>query len=257
MTRLAVVIAAAIAGLAPLSAAPRQQPRDAAALRAKPGTALIGGIVTSDDRPLRRALVTLSGSAVTGSPSTPLGAGVQVTTDDSGRFAFPDLPAGRYTLAAEKPAYVKAFYGSRLVGRGPGTPIALIEGQRVTDVAIALLRGAVIEGTVFDENDVPMADAQISVYQPVLLNGERKLVNPPGSQWTTTDDRGIYRVYGLAPGEYTVGAGGGNPRGETRLTTAAEINAAMRELQGSSPGAAAQPAGGAPRVSRTARTSPA
>ena len=244
MTRLlTLLMAAAIVSVAPVSAAQPQQPRDAAALRAKPGTALIGGIVTSDGRPLRRALVTLSGSAVTGS--------VQVTTDDSGRFAFPDLPAGRYTITAEKPAYVRAYYGSKLVGRGPGTPIALTEGQRLTDVAIALLRGAVIEGTVFDENDVPMADAQISVYQPVLVNGERKLVNPPGSQWTTTDDRGIYRVYGLAPGEYTVRAGGGNPRGETGLTTPAEINAALRELQGSSPGAAVQPGAGPPRVSRT------
>ena len=123
-------------------------------------------------RPLRRVLVTLSGSAVTG--------GVQVTTDDSGRFAFPELAAGRYTITAEKPAYVKTYYGSKRAGRGPATPIALAEGQRLIDLTIPLLRGAVIEGTVFDENDVPMADAQISVYQPVLVGGERKLLNPAG-----------------------------------------------------------------------------
>ena len=137
-----------------------------------------------------------------------------MTTDDTGRFAFPDLPAGRYTITAEKPAYVKSYYGSKRAGLGPAMPIALAEGQRLIDVRSPLLRGAVIEGTVFDENDVPMADAQVSVHQPVLLNGERKLVSPPGSQWTTTDDRGIYRVYGLAPGEYTVRAGGGDPRGK-------------------------------------------
>jgi hypothetical protein len=89
------------------------------------------------------------------------------------------------------------------------------------------------------------------VYQPSLVNGDRKLVNPPSSQWTTTDDRGVYRVYGLAPGEYTVGAAGGNLRGETRLTTAAEIDAARGDLRGSSQGVAPQPAGaGAPIVSR-------
>ena len=91
MTRLALVIAAAIVSLAPTVGRASDNSRVMrAALRAKPGTALIGGIVTSQDetaRPLRRVLVTLSGSAVTGS--------VQVTTDDSGRFAFPDLPAGR------------------------------------------------------------------------------------------------------------------------------------------------------------------
>ena len=67
----------------------------------------------------------------------------------------------------------------------------------------------------------------------------------------TTDDRGTYRLYGLPPGEYTVRAGGGNLRGETRLTTTAEIAAAMRDLQSSSQGGAAQPAAGAPLVART------
>ena len=86
MTRLlTLMIAGAIVSVAQVRAAQPQQPRDAAALKAKSGTALIGGIVRSQDdtaRPLRRVLVTLSGSAVTG--------GLQATTDDSGRFAFPE-----------------------------------------------------------------------------------------------------------------------------------------------------------------------
>ena len=177
---------------------------------------------------------------------------MQVTTDDSGRFAFSDLPAGRYTITAEKPAYVKTYYGSKRVGRGPGMPIALAEGQRVSNLAITLLRGAAIEGTVRDENGVPLSSAQVQVFQPVILNGERKLVNPPGAQWATTDDRGTYRLYGLAPGEYTVRAGGGGLRGETRLTTPAEIAAAQRELQGGSPATAPSVSrAGAPLVSRT------
>jgi hypothetical protein len=247
MTCLFVLMAAAIVNVAPVSAAQPQQPRDTAALKPRPGSAIIGGVVTTQDetpRPLRRVLVTLSGSAVTGS--------VQVATDDSGRFAFPELPAGRYTLTAEKPAHVKTYYGSKLVGRGPGTPIALAEGQRLTNLAIALLRGAVVEGTVFDENDMPLSSAQYQVYQPMIVNGERRLVNPPGSRWATTDDRGVYRLYGLPPGEYTVRAGGGSLMAETRLTTAAEIGAAVRDLKASSQGAALQPvSAAAPLVSRS------
>lgn len=250
MTRhglLALTFAAAIVSVAPVPAAQPQQPRDVAASTGKSGTAFIGGVVTSqgdNPRPLRRVLVTLSGSAVTGN--------VQVTTDDSGRFAFPDLPAGRYSLTAEKPAHVKTYYGSKLVGRGPGTPIALAEGQRMMFV-LTLLRGAVIEGTVFDENGVPLSDAQVRAMQPVVVNGERRFVNPQGPPRTTSDDRGVYRLYGLPPGEYTVLAGGGGGlRGETRLTTTAEIDAALRELRESPPRVGTQPAGGgAPLVSRS------
>src|SRR4030095_1728197 len=122
-----------------------------------------------------------------------------------------------YTITAEKPAYVKTYYGSKRVGRGPATPIAIAEAQRLTDLRVTLLRGAVIEGTVFDENGVPMSNAQVRAMQPTLVGRQRKLVAPPGPPWATTDDRGVYRLYGLPPGEYTVLAGGGNLRGETRL----------------------------------------
>ena len=173
-----------------------QQARD---VRSKPagGTAILGGTVTSHDestRPLRRVIVTLSGAAGSGD--------LQVVTDEAGRFVFSQLPAGRYTLTADKPAFVKTYYGSKRPGRGPATPIALADGQRVTDIAIRVLRGAVIEGTVIDESGVPLSSAQVMVWQPVIINGERKLVRAVSPlPWATTDDRGRYRIYGLAPGE--------------------------------------------------------
>src|SRR4029079_14504062 len=115
-------------------------------------TALLAGRVTTDDAngaPVRRAIVTLAG---TGTP-----AGVRLATDSDGRFAFPDLPAGRYTLTAEKPGFVKTFYGSTRPGRGPTAPIVLAAGERQSSIAIALVRGAVIAGTVVDENGSPLS----------------------------------------------------------------------------------------------------
>jgi protocatechuate 3,4-dioxygenase beta subunit len=198
-----------------------QPPRDAQA-QAAAGTAVIAGLVTTDEqtpRPVRRALVTLSGGS---------SGHIQAVTDDGGRFAFAGLRAGRYTLAAEKPAHVKAYYGSKRVARGPGTLLAIADGQRVTDVVIRLLRGAVIEGTVVDENGFPVSSAQVRAQQPVVVNGERRFISPPVSQqWATTDDRGRYRLYGLPPGEYVVRSGGGGSLtgGDVRLTTAAAIEA--------------------------------
>ena len=189
------------------------------------GQAMIAGSVT-DDRgaPIRRALVTLSGG----------GADIarQVPSDDRGAFAFTALPAGRYTLSAEKPAWVTTFYGSRRVGRGPGTPIALGDGQRVADVAITLVRGAVITGRVLDEQDNPVASAQVRVFQARPVGTERRFIELPSPLISsTTDDRGRYRIFGLPPGEYTVRAvGGGGVALDVRQMTVQELAVADRLL---------------------------
>ena len=146
------------------------QTREAIA-RPASGSAVVAGTVTTDDSqslPIRRATVTLSGGA-TGP--------VQAVTDDTGRFTFAAIPASTYTVTVEKPGYVKTFYGSRRPGRGPGMPIAVADAQRVT-LALKLLRGAVIAGTVVDHDGRPAASTQITVLQPQMINGERKLVAP-------------------------------------------------------------------------------
>lgn len=212
------ILLAAMAAVAMSGQLPRDMPARAT------GTATIAGIVTTDATPappLRRALVTLSGAELRGD--------VQVMTDDSGKFAFPGLPAGRYTLTAEKPAYVKTYYGGNRPGRPPGTPIALADGQRFPDLVIKLLRGAVITGTMTDQNGAPIASGQVTALQPIYVDGQRKFVNAIGPlPWAVTDERGRYRLYGLPPGDYTISASGGGTGTEI---TAGDIEAAMREIQ--------------------------
>ena len=210
------------------------------------GSATIGGAVTAAGEtptPIRRALVTLS-SGMAGQ--------VQVTTDDRGRFVFESLPAGRYTLTAEKPAYVKTFYGSRRAGHGPASPIAISDGQRITDISMRLMRGAVIAGSIVDEQNQPVAGAQVRVYQPRIVNGERRFVEPPGPiDWATSDDRGRYRIYGLVPGEYAVrSTGGGGVALDVRLMTPAELEIADRALRTAPDPKAAGSEPDPPRVTR-------
>ena len=69
-------------------------------------------------------------------------------TDDAGRFAFPNLTAGTYTIVVTKAGFVQAYYKSPRPGRGPGMPIAVADGQRVTDITMRLLHGSAISGTV-------------------------------------------------------------------------------------------------------------
>jgi hypothetical protein len=72
------------------------------------GTAVIAGVVVSDDKarqPIRKASVTLTGTTAA------FGSRV-ITTDETGRFAFTDLPAGRFGLSASKAAYLAASASS-------------------------------------------------------------------------------------------------------------------------------------------------
>jgi protocatechuate 3,4-dioxygenase beta subunit len=241
---LAVACAISVASVG----AQQQTPRDLQA-QTPTGSALVAGIVLVDDtagRPPRRATVTLAGGDSR--------VGRQTVTDDRGRFVFDHLAAGRYTLVAEKPGFVRTFYGSRRPGRGPAMPIAVAEAQRLADVTVKLLPGAVIAGTVTDEHGAPIASAQVSARQPLFVSGERTLVEPPSPvQYATTDDRGRYRLYGLPPGEYTVFASGASGMFNGVIeTTQAELDAAL-QLQGSRRGGVAGAAATSPPPSMVSR----
>ena len=240
--RWMTVVCVSMMSAALLAQRPEAQAPERDRVTIRKGTAVIGGVVTSAGdypAPVRRARVTLAAGSA---------GQVQVTTDDRGRFAFLDVPAGRYTLTAEKPGYVKTFHGSRRIGSGPGSAIAVADGQRIADVAMTLLRGAVIAGTIADEHGRPVAGAQVRVYQAQTVDGERKFVAPPGPiEWATSDDRGRYRIYGLTPGEYTVrSTGGGGVALDVRQMTTGEIEAAERLLRGR----ASEPIPDPPRVTR-------
>ena len=170
------------------------QPRDTAA--AARATAVISGVVVSDDedgRPVRRVRVTCSGGD---------SGNATAITDDRGRFQFPGLRAGRYTLSATKDAWVPTSYGAKRPKR-PGSAIPISPGQS-THVVIRMLRGSVITGVVLDQNHQPAAQTAVSAMRYVWQNGERRLAAEGAGG--VADDRGVYRIFSLPPGEYVVRA---------------------------------------------------
>jgi protocatechuate 3,4-dioxygenase beta subunit len=194
---LALLLALVGAGSA-LGQAPARDPRAPGA--APPaGSASIAGtvIVAGSGQPARRARVNLSSSEPRLSLSK--------ATDDQGRFAFTDLPAGRYSLSASKAGHVTASFGQHRPGR-PGTPIQLADGQQF-QAHLQMPRGGAITGILLDEHGEATPGILVRAMRWTLTSGERRL-QPAGSG--STDDRGIYRVYGLQPGEYVVCA---TPRG--------------------------------------------
>jgi uncharacterized protein (DUF2141 family) len=191
---------------------------------ATPGTAALAVTVMTDEadpRPLRRALVSLQ-AGILGVPRT-------AVTDDEGRAAFTELPAGNYTLSATKPGYVRAFYGSRTPGMGPGVAVALVAGQRV-EVRIPVLRGGVISGVVRSPTGRPAASISVQAVSERLMRSRSvSFFGDGGMTSATTDDRGAYRIYGLPPGEYVVSAQPGAASLEMRPVTADEVQWAARQ----------------------------
>jgi hypothetical protein len=192
-----------------------QQPRDARSGAAGAGS--LSGILLTEEpspRPVPRARIELS---IEGQPAR------TAFSDAGGAFTFRGLPAGRYLLAASKPAYVRASYGAKRAGR-PGTPITIADGQQISGITLRMLKGSVITGTVRDELGQPAPGVGVRLMQYRLQNGERTLVPAAlnaGPLEDTTDDLGAYRLFGLAPGEYVLMATA-RPigPGEIRMTTA-------------------------------------
>ena len=187
------VLAAALLN-APLARA--QAPRDARQPASR--TAIVSGAVVSDDaeeKPVRHARVTCS--------APELEHGITAVTDERGRFTCAELPAGRYSIAVTRDGWVATAYGEKRPLR-PGTPVPVAPGQHA-DVVIRMGRGAVITGALLDESGQPAAGATVVALRASMQNGERRLtaVGTLG----TADDRGVYRIFGLPPGDYYVGAG--------------------------------------------------
>ena len=213
-------IGVAVALALTCSVSARQAPRDTQTVSVE-GTAVLRGTLTSDgaaQRPVRRALITVAGAALRSERAT--------LTADDGTFAFERLPAGRYTLVATKPAWVASYFGSRRAGRGPGTPVALADGQRVA-VAMKMLPGAVIAGIVRDHTGQPRG-ATVRVLESQMVNGVDTLVTV-ASDFSDNDG---YRFYGLPPGKYMVAARNAAPEdldGHYQQS-AADIDAALRDI---------------------------
>jgi hypothetical protein len=176
---------------------------------------LLGQVVdASTRRPIAGAVVILSGlnqivatmpDGMVIVPPTPGAARGprQVIASSAGRFVFHGLAAGTYQLHATAPGYLTGAFGSSRPGAASGATVELERGDEKKDgLVLALWKAASISGTVLDELGEPVIGAPVRAFQRIVSGGRTRL---QPYLTGTTDDRGMYRILNLPPGEYYFG----------------------------------------------------
>src|SRR5207244_76494 len=88
-------------------------------------------------------------------------------------------------------------------GKRTARVITLAPNVRVPDLRIRLRSPGVVAGVVLDENEDPIASAQIQCLRVTYVAGQRRL----GQAYVAaTNDLGQYRIAGIEPGRYVVAA---------------------------------------------------
>jgi hypothetical protein len=118
-------------------------------------------------------------------------------TDGEGQFSFTGLSLSTYRLVASLAGYVAETSG------GPDRVVRI--GDNVT---LNLAKGGVITGKVTDATGNPVVAVSVSA-QGIKDADGKPLRGVVGSRSRQTDDRGIYRIYGLTAGTYVVVANPG------------------------------------------------
>lgn len=127
----------------------------------------------------------------------------KATTDDDGKYQLNALEAGQFTVMPMAKGFVVGADGAY---KQPGQSIAVAEGEAITKIDFALVRGGVVTGRITDSDGRPVIAERVSVVAKGTPDAGRPTTMFDGPR-NMTDDRGIYRVYGLGPGSYKVSIG--------------------------------------------------
>jgi hypothetical protein len=140
-----------------------------------------------------------------------IGGEVRAVTDNAGRFAIDNAPAGNTSVRARR----EGFYGPAVNGEFPAstTTSVVVLASRPTNVKITLVPGGSVSGKVFDSKGRPMHDSVVGILRIVYRQGERA-VDVVAAQ--PSGNGGEYRLYPVPPGEYYVGVA---PPAGSQVTT--------------------------------------
>lgn len=133
----------------------------------------------------------------------PLEKSFRAITDQEGVYHITNVPAGTYEIQTAAPAFVN---NEANIPRGKSVIVG--EDENIEDINFTLVRGGVITGKITDADGRPLVQQTVNVYRATDFQQQQpqmRQVIAAGS--VQTDDRGIYRAFGLAAGRYKVASG--------------------------------------------------
>jgi Carboxypeptidase regulatory-like domain len=146
---------------------------------------IAGSVVEStSDEPVRKALVILRACN---------GATIGTNTDATGKFTLHNVEPAHYIITVSRDGY--AF-----VPEGGGQEVTVKAGEPISDLKLKLVRAGAISGRIVDADGDPISGVSVQISP-----WSKKTNRLAGTQaYAATNDRGEYRAFNIAPGDYAV-----------------------------------------------------
>ena len=127
----------------------------------------------------------------------------RATTDTSGNYTISNLAAGKYRVEPRALAFA-------VQNEQGASTLTVADGETIADVNFVLMRGGVVTGKITDSDGAPVVEVPVTLG---AVNDQSQIFRTSDSFGQfTSDDRGIYRVFGLRPGKYKVYVEDNSPR---------------------------------------------
>jgi hypothetical protein len=169
---------------------------------------LTGRVIGEDGPvPFATVIVTIVGGRGQGNGSH------TVITDAEGNFKVDGVRAAALQIQVNAPGYVQESAAVSVPGVEPNAPAEVVTQTYYRigdDVTIWLVKGGVITGRVLDPAGDPVIGVRVSA-QPtsVTVANLAAALSTMANNEAQTDDRGMYRIFGLPAGTYVVVANTG------------------------------------------------
>jgi hypothetical protein len=126
----------------------------------------------------------------------------KATTDQEGNYRITNVPPGTYQVLPAASAFL-------ISGDRGGKTLLIAAGETVEGIDFTLNRGGVITGKAMDSEGRPLIEEHITLLAVEGTNQgvQHYMVAQMGHQ---TDDRGVYRIFGIPQGKYRVALGQGD-----------------------------------------------
>jgi hypothetical protein len=145
------------------------------------------------------------------------------STDRDGRFVIKNVPAGVYFAMVNSPGIISPLPFMQITDKGPAksmdrkaikeycTEIA-VDGTSELEVTIHARHGGAVSGKVTYADGEPAINTEVSVLRHLGKQVTRVLtgINAAAMLSLHTDDRGMFRIAALPPGEYIISAAENN-----------------------------------------------